>query len=519
MRLTLTTLCLTPLLATSASAEGALSIFEQPPITSMNGTIATLLLTVALIYWVADSRLYKSLPIIRVIPAVFLVYFVPMVLNTIGLFEGSTTKALYDSLKVFVLPMSLVLLLVGADLPLIMKMGPKAIAVMLCASVGVVIGGFLAFVVTQGLIDDPDLWRGVGALAGSWIGGSANMIAAKEALQCPQSVFTPMTIIDVICGYGWMIVVIGIAGIQARYDKWNRADTRVIEEINTRMGEIHAQRSKPIKTPLLIGMLGVAALAAHWSMLSGRWIDDTFIHLPSVERLFHLEAQMEPGDWRAFEERMAVLAPGVDASGIGELASAARVDRLSALDSETEQSATIALRTVLRELDRDVTSFERPLHVLSDVLNYLAIGLIFASILGLALSFTPLKNFEDSGASEVGYTLLFLTLASIGSRADLNEILGQEWYLLLGALWILFFAVVLFLLTKIFRAPLFLVATASQANIGGAVSAPIVAGVYQPNLAVVGILMAVLGQVVGTFLAIATGWLCSLVAIGQSVGG
>jgi uncharacterized membrane protein len=515
MRLALAALGLTPLIATSASAETTLRILDQPPITSMNGTIAALLLTVALIYWVAGSRVYKSLPIIKVIPAVFLVYFIPMVLNTIGLFDAGTTKALYDSLKVFALPMSLVLLLVGADLPLIMKLGPKAIAVMLCASVGIVVGGFVAFVLTQGLIDDPDLWKGVGALAGSWIGGSANMIAAKEALQCPQSVFTPMTIVDVICGYGWMIVVIALAGIQARYDKWNRADTRVIEQINSHMGEIHAQRSKPIKTPLLIGMLGVAALAAHWSMLSGRWIETNFINLPSDERLFHLEAQMEPGDWKAFEDRMAILAPGTDASGIGELASAARVDRLGALDGETEKSATIALRTLLGELGRDVTSFERPLHwMLGDVLNYLAIGLIFASLLGLALSFTPLRSFEDSGASEVGYMLLFLTLASIGARADLNEILGQGWYLLLATLWIVIFAGVLFALTKIFRAPLFLVATASQANIGGAVSAPIVAGAYQPNLAVVGILMAVIGQVVGTFLAIATGWLCSLVAMG-----
>jgi uncharacterized membrane protein len=144
----------------------------------------------------------------------------------------------------------------------------------------------------------------------------------------------------------------------------------------------------------------------------------------------------------------------------------------------------------------------------------LAIGLIFASLLGLALSFTKLRGLEDSGASEVGYTLLFLVLASIGARADLNEIFGQGWYLLLGVIWILVFAVVLFALTKIFRAPLFLAATASQANIGGAVSAPIVAGQYQPNLAVVGVLMAVIGQVVGTFLAIGTGWLCSLIATG-----
>jgi uncharacterized membrane protein len=162
----------------------------------------------------------------------------------------------------------------------------------------------------------------------------------------------------------------------------------------------------------------------------------------------------------------------------------------------------------------DPDQVERPLHALGQVVNYLALMLIFASIVGLILSFSPLRRLEDSGASEVGYTLLFLTLTSIGARADLNDLIGQGWYLLLGTIWIAIFALTLFLLLKIFRAPIFLVATASMGNIGGTVSAPIVAGAYQPNLAVVGVLMAVIGQAVGTFLAIGTGWICSLLAAG-----
>jgi uncharacterized membrane protein len=517
MRLSLTALALigvTVISAGAQSGEDTLKIFRGvPPVTSINATLATLLLTLALIYWVCGSGWYRRTPVLRIIPAVFLVYFAPMVLNTIGVFDPGSTKAIYDTLKILALPMSLVLLLIGVDLPLIARLGPRAIGIMLLASVGVVIGGVVAFAATQGLIGDPDLWRGVGALAGSWIGGSANMIAAKEALECPQRVFTPMTIIDVVCGYGWMIVILAFAGGQAGIDRWNRAKSDVIEAINARMGEIHTQRSRPINTPALLAMLGVAAISAHLCMISGRWIDDTFLHLPSEERLFHLDALMTPEDWAAFEERVSTLAQGTDVSGLSSLRPAERVDRLAEIDSATDDSATIALRLVLRDRGEDPDRFERPFHRLGKVVNYLALGLIFASVLGLALSFTQLTRLEDSGASEVGYTLLFLTLAAIGARADLNSLIGQGWYLLLGVIWIAVFAVVLFLLLKLFRAPIFLIATASQANIGGPVSAPIVAGAYQPNLAVVGILMAVIGQVVGTFLALATGWLCSLIAV------
>lgn len=502
------------LIPMASDGQMSVRIFQNPPVTTANGALATLLLTVALIHWVASSKLYKNIPILKHIPAVFLVYFVPMVLNTIGLFDPSTTSAIYNTLKLLALPMSLVLLLVGTDVPLIMRLGPKAILIMVLASIGVVVGGFIAFAATQGFIGDPDLWRGVGALAGSWIGGSANMIAAKEALQCPQRVFTPMAIIDIICGYGWMIVVIWFATWQAKYDKWNRADTRVIEELNTKMGEIHAQRSKPIKTPALLAMLGVSAIIAHLCMISGRFVDDTMIHMPSNERLSKLEALMTDADWTTFEEKLGTLAEGVDVSGFPQMLPIERVDRMGEIDDANDESATIALRLTLEEKDIDPYQVEYPLYALGGIVNYLALGLILASLIGIALSFTGLRSLEDSGASEIGYALLFLVLASIGSTADLNKIFGQEAYLLLGTIWILVFVLVLFVLTKVFRAPLFLVATASQANIGGAVSAPIVAGVYQPNLAVVGILMAVLGQVLGTFLAIATGWLCSLIAIG-----
>jgi uncharacterized membrane protein len=127
--------------------------------------------------------------------------------------------------------------------------------------------------------------------------------------------------------------------------------------------------------------------------------------------------------------------------------------------------------------------------------------------LGLMLSFTPIRRLEIYGASKIGYIALYLLMASIGARANLAAVLDAPLYLVTGALWIAIHVAMLFLAARIFRAPLFLVATGSMANVGGAASAPVVAGAYMPSMAPVGLLMGVPGYVLGIYAAIACAWL------------
>ena len=54
---------------------------------------------------------------------------------------------------------------------------------------------------------------------------------------------------------------------------------------------------------------------------------------------------------------------------------------------------------------------------------------------------------------------------------------------------------------------LFFVAVGSQANVGGAASAPVVAAAFHQSLAAVGVLLAVLGYAVGTYAA----YLCGII--------
>jgi uncharacterized membrane protein len=121
---------------------------------------------------------------------------------------------------------------------------------------------------------------------------------------------------------------------------------------------------------------------------------------------------------------------------------------------------------------------------------------------GLLLSFTPVRRLEDVGASRLGYAALYLLLTSIGAQADMRAVLAAPLYLAAGVLWIAVHVAVLLIVARLIRAPLFFFATGSMANIGGAASAPVVAGVYNPAMAPVGLLMAVAGYVLGIYAAL-----------------
>jgi uncharacterized membrane protein len=115
------------------------------------------------------------------------------------------------------------------------------------------------------------------------------------------------------------------------------------------------------------------------------------------------------------------------------------------------------------------------------------------------LSFTTAKKLEGFEASRVGYILLYFVLTSIGARASLAGIFSAPILIVAGFVWILIHAIFLLIASRLTRTPLCLVAAASQANIGGPASAPVVAAIYEPALAPVGLLLGVFGNVIGPY--------------------
>ena len=136
-----------------------------------------------------------------------------------------------------------------------------------------------------------------------------------------------------------------------------------------------------------------------------------------------------------------------------------------------------------------------------------------ATLIAILLSITKAKNYEGAGASKFGSVFIYILVASIGMKMDLTMIFDNLGLIVIGVVWMTIHALLLILVAKLIKAPYFFLAVGSQANVGGAASAPIVASAFHPSLATVGVLLAVFGYAVGTIAAIGCTILMELAAI------
>ncbi|MCS4308039.1 putative membrane protein [Rheinheimera pacifica] len=132
---------------------------------------------------------------------------------------------------------------------------------------------------------------------------------------------------------------------------------------------------------------------------------------------------------------------------------------------------------------------------------------VIATTVGLYLSTTRVRKLEAVGASKVGSAFLYILVATIGMHMDVTAIFSNKLMFLVGIVWMLVHAVLLLIVARLIKAPMFYMAVGSQANVGGAASAPVVAAAFHPSLAPVGVLLAVLGYGLGTYGA----YICGLI--------
>ncbi|WP_044403552.1 DUF819 domain-containing protein [Lacinutrix sp. Hel_I_90] len=137
-----------------------------------------------------------------------------------------------------------------------------------------------------------------------------------------------------------------------------------------------------------------------------------------------------------------------------------------------------------------------------------------STIIAILLSFTKARNYEGAGASKYGSVFIYILVASIGMKMDLTLIFDNAGLIAVGIIWMSIHALLLIIVAKFIKAPYFFLAVGSQANVGGAASAPIVASAFHPSLATVGVLLAVFGYAVGTIAAIGCTILMELAAAG-----
>ncbi len=383
------------------------------------------------------SRQPRLARVFEILPPVVFAYFLPMIATTAGILP--TDSLTYVWMRRYLLPLALFLLMITVDLRAILRLGRTALLMMLAGTVGIVLGGPIALFLFKDLLP-PDAWMGFAALSGSWIGGTANMLAVAGSVAewegVAWSIPGPVIVMDTVVGYGWMGTLLFLSTFQGKFDRWIKADRTSIEETNRRLGELDSAR-RPLQIDDLAIILGLGFSAALFCVWLGDWLPP--VMMPAMQ-----------------------------------------------FGSFTIPSTNVISATTWTVL-------------------IVVTG-------GLVLSFTPLRRLEGPGASRIGYVALYLLLTSIGAQADLATILDTPVYLLAGVVWIAVHIGILLLAAWWLRAPLFFVATGSMANVGGAVSAPIVAGVYYPTMAPIGLLMAVAGYIIGIYAAQVCAILLSLMA-------
>ncbi len=397
---------------------------DGPLITDPAGLLALLLAVLAIIFWAQSHRVGGRL--FRIVPSVVFCYFVPTALSGFGVIPNESP--MYEWVKQFILPASLVLLTLSLDVPAIIRLGPKALIVMLAGTLGIMLGGPIALAIWQHWLPD-DAWRRMSYLAGSWIGGGANAVALQKTFGVSDAAISPIIVVDVAVANMWTGVLLYWAGRSDRVDRWLKADASAIRILEGEIQEFQDSVTRPASLRDLLYVVAIGFGFAYLGHAAGKWI-------------------------------------------------------------------------------MGLEFFAR----LGDYLNAFAWKVIIATTAGVTLSFTRMRTLEGAGASKIGSLMLYLLIACIGAGADFRRLTESGAFLGLGLTWILIHIGCVLLVGKLIRAPFFFIAVGSQANIGGAASAPIVAGAFNPLLAPVGVLLAILGYVLGTYGGLVCVNLCRLIA-------
>jgi len=365
--------------------------------------LAVLMMIAASIVYTEKKSQHK---LFEYLPSIVIIYFVVMLASTFGLWEKTeSVTATYKSVKSNLLPAMIFLMLLLADMREIFKLGRKMLLTFLLASTSIAIG-FIGMFALFHTAFGAESWKAFAALSGSWMGGTANMVAIQGALDLPDSAMGYTLLIDSIDYAIWVMILLALVPFAKRFNTWSKADTSVIDEVGARLA-LKEENKQPIDFTSLFFLLGTALL---------------------VSALAQYGASFLP-----------------------------------------------------------TTSF----------LTTTTWIIIIATLAGIVFAMTPLAKI--SGSSELANIMLYLIVALIASRANFSELTEAPLYIFAGFVIITIHVIIMVIFAKLFKLDLFSLGVASLANIGGVASAPILASAYSKALIPIGVLMAMMGYIMGTF--------------------
>ena len=252
--------------------------------------------TLGAVFWTASLQHGFFRKFYGVVPALLLCYLIPGLYNTFGLIDGEASTLYNPVASRVLLPAALVLLTLSIDLKAILRLGPKLVLMYAAASLSVMAGAVLAFLLFRAVHPETvagDTWAGMTTLAGSWIGGGANMLAMKEIFQVDATTFGQFAVVDVGVGYVWMAVLIFLAARAQAIDARSGADTRAIEELKLKLEAFRAEHGRIASLTDLMMIVGlafgavglahfVAAPVSAWFGANVSWARTVSLHEPFV---------------------------------------------------------------------------------------------------------------------------------------------------------------------------------------------------------------------------------------------
>lgn len=401
-------------------------LISEPLITNTAVVVGILMTILGIVFYTSSLQNKLVQSFYNFFPPLLICYFAPGLLNSLGVFDGINSPLTSIGSRYF-LPACLILFILNLDLKEMWALRKRAGLMFITGTVGIVLGGPLAVYLTSIIAPDvvggagPDeVWRGLGSLAGSWIGGSANQVALREILQPSPRLFSAIIAVDVFVAYIFMAVLLyGVANVK-KVDKFMKADSSDVDELMQRMEAKAKANARMPETKDIIMMLALAfggtGLATFFAEPIATFVQENY---PQLEKI-----------------------------------------------SLTNTFFWIVL---------------------------------FATITGITLSFTPLRKLENAGASKMGSVLLYILIVTIGMQMDITAILDNPGLIIVGIIWISFHALLLFIVAKIFKIPFFYIGVGSMSNVGGVASASVIAGAFHPSLITVAVILSVFSYAIGTY--------------------
>jgi uncharacterized membrane protein len=225
--------------------EGSEALIASPI-----GVLAVLCAVAAFFFLIAEVSKAK---LFNYVPPLLFIYATPVFLNNFDIIPSKSI--VYSGLSQFALPVFIVLMLIKVNVPAVVRVMGKGVLVMLMGTAGVVVGGVVAYVAVHQWLSD-DAWKGFGALAGSWIGGTANMLATKEMLGASEAQLGLAVIADNIVYIVWLPLLLMSRDFAEKFNRWARVPADRLEAMDA-AAKLHAEEDAAPTMPQYLFLAAV----------------------------------------------------------------------------------------------------------------------------------------------------------------------------------------------------------------------------------------------------------------------